>query len=204
MMKEEQPNEEDVLLGVVSHVLSFTLGEFCKYGYLLAFEKDLSDLKGLVDAASMYENDYEVLEGVKDPAVQLLLQSSDKVFNCIKTYLMINSLDEFEVMTNEEFNQHASNNYHFYVDQPLGQSYKELMEETCHLYFSLMHMIYHTCCQLDLGRIDLPDELFDDFYTGFLDVIDGCRTPTEDKNIKLLYDLLFELNQDMKRMEELR
>ena len=83
-MKEEQPNEEDVLLGVVSHVLSFTLGEFCKYGYLLAFEKDLSDLKGLVDAASMYENDYEVLEGVKDPAVQLFCNLQTRFLTVLK------------------------------------------------------------------------------------------------------------------------
>lgn len=203
-MKEEQHSDEKILLGVVSHVLSFTLSEFCKYGYLLAFEKDLSDLKGLVDAASMYENDYEVLEGVGDPAVKLLLESSDKVFHCIKTYLMINSLDELEVMNNEEYNQHASDNYNYYVNEHSGQDYASLLEDTCHLYFSLMHMLYHTCCQLGLGQINLPDELFDDFYTGFLDVIDGCGVPARDKNVSLLYDLLAGLNQDMRRMEKLR
>lgn len=202
-MKEEKDNDEEVLLGMVSHILSFILSEFCKYGYLLAFEKDLSDLKGLVMADSMAEDDYEILDDVSDPAVKLLLKSSEKVMQCSSTYLLINGLDQMDVLEDNDAHQHASNNYHFYIEEPNGTNYTDLLEESCQIYFSIMHLIYHTCCQLTLKQVDLPDELFDDFYMDFLDVLDG-NLITKDKNVQLLYDLIVLLNEDMQEMQQFR
>ncbi len=194
-MKEKERDNEEILLGMVSHILSFTISEFCKYGYSLAFERELSDLKGLVKADSIYENDFEVLEALDDPAVKLIMNSMNKLVNQIQIYFMINRLDEIEVMMDDEFHQHASNNFHFYVNDGSGTDYNMLLLETHELYFSVMHLIFHTAYQLRLKEIDLPDEIFDTFYFDFLDVLD-CNIETEDKNIQLLYDLIVSLNDD--------
>ena len=194
-MKEKERDNEEILLGMVSHILSFTIGEFCKYGYFLAFERELSDLKGLVKADSIYENDFDILESLDDPAVKLLMNSMNKVVNHIQIYFMINSLDEAEIMADEECHQHASDNFHFYVIEGSGTDYKMLLLETHELYFSVMHLIFHTAYQLRLKQIDLPDEIFDTFYFDFLDVLD-CNVETDDKNIQLLYDLIVSLNDD--------
>ena len=89
---------EDAIKGLVPHVLSFIVSEFCKYGFLLAYEKDLSDLKGLIEPDSIAAEDFELLDAVDDEVVQLLLRSIDKVINCSKTFFLINNLDELEVM----------------------------------------------------------------------------------------------------------
>lgn len=192
-MKEK--DNEEILLGMVSHILSFAISEFCKYGYSLAFERELADLKGLVKADSIYENDFEILESLNDPAVRLLIKSVHKVVNHIKIYFMINTLDEIEVMLDEDFHQHASDNFHFYINEGTGTDYKMLLLDTHDLYFSVMHLIFHTAYQLRLKEIDLPDEIFDTFYFDFLDVLDN-NMETEDKNIQLLYDLIVSLNDD--------
>ena len=70
-----------------------------------------------------------------------------------------------------------------------------LLLDTHDLYFSVMHLIFHTAYQLRLKEIDLPDEIFDTFYFDFLDVLDN-NMETEDKNIQLLYDLIVSLNDD--------
>jgi hypothetical protein len=194
-MKEKERDNEEILLGMVSHILSFTISEFCKYGYSLAFEGELSDLKGLVKADSIYENDFDVLESLNDPAVKILLKSVNKVVDHIRIYFMINSLDEVEVLMDEECHQHASDNFHYYINEGEATDYKMLLLETHDLYFSVMHLIFHTAYQLQLKKIDLPDEVFDTFYFDFLDVLD-CNLETEDKNIQLLYDLIVSLNDD--------
>jgi hypothetical protein len=198
----EERNNEAVLLGVVSHVLSFAVGELCKYSFLLAFEKELSDLKGLVKADSIFEKDIELLAGLKDPAVQLLLCSINKVVDHIQIHLMINRLDEYEVMADEICHQHASNNFHFYIDEGIGQDYEALVLETLDLYFSLMHLIFHTAFQLRLKNIDLPDNVMENFYFDFLDVLDN-NMPAEDKNVQLLYGLIVTLNDDATALAQL-
>lgn len=200
-MKAEKDNQ-GTLLAMTSHVLSFTITEFCKYGYLLAFEKELFDLKGLVKADSIYENDFEILEGLDDPAVKLLLNSINKVVKHIKVYLMINGLDEVEVMLDKESHQHASNNFHYYINEGIGNDYTSILLETHDLYFSVMHMIFHTACQLDLNEIDLPEQIYDTFYFDFLDVLDR-NVSTENKNVQLLYDLIVDINEDALALAEL-
>ena len=194
-MKEKERDNEEILLGMVSHILGFTISEFCKYGYSLAFERELSDLKGLVKVDSIYENDFEILESLDDPAVKVLINSVNKVINHVQIYFMINSLDEVEVMMDQEFHQHASDNFHYYINDGGGTDYKMLLRDTHDLYFSVMHLIFHTAYQLRLKEIDLPDEIFDTFYFDFLDVLD-CNVETDDKNIQLLYDLIVSLNDD--------
>lgn len=193
MNKQERNGKS--LLGMVAHVMSFGISELCKYGYLLAFEKELFDLKGLVAADSMNENDFEILEGLDDPAVQLLLKSITKLAKHMKIYTLINSLDEMEVMTDRESHQLASNSFHAYITEGVGNDYEALIFETHELYFAVMHLLYHTACQLEAAEVDLPESIFDTFYFDFLDVLDGNKF-TDDKNVQLLYDLIVDLNKD--------
>lgn len=200
-MNLERDNQ-GIILGMTSHVLSFTITEFCKYGYLLAFEKELFDLKGLVKADSIYENDFEILQGLNDPAVKLLLNSINKVVKHIKVYLMINGLDEVELMMDKESHQLASNNYHYYINEGVGSDYDAILLETHDLYFSVMHMIFHTAYQLNLKQIELPEQIYDSFYFDFLDVLDR-NMDTDDKNVQLLYDLIVDLNEDAMALADL-
>ncbi|WEK18577.1 MAG: hypothetical protein P0Y49_17445 [Candidatus Pedobacter colombiensis] len=194
---------EDEIKGLVPHVLSFIVSEFCKYGFLIAYEKDLSDLKGLIEPDSIAAEDFELLEAVDNEVVQLLLRSIEKVVHCSKTFLLINNLDEFEVMENDEYNQLASDNYYIYIIDWENKNYKDLLINLNAVYFTIARLLYHTATQLRLKEIELPDEFYDDeFLDQYSDLLDQ-KLHEEDKNVVLLYDLITDLNVDLLDIDRL-
>lgn len=195
---------EDEIKGLVPHVLSFIVSEFCKYGFLIAYEKDLSDLKGLIEPDSISAEDFELLEAVDDKVVQLLLQSIDKVVECSKTFFMINNLDEFEVMENEEYNQLASDNYYIYIMDWEFKNYKDLLLNLNAVYFTIARLLHHCAAQLKLKKIELPDEFYDkdEFLEQYSDILDH-KLSDDDKNVNLLYDLIVSLNLDLLEIDRL-
>ncbi|SHF10273.1 hypothetical protein [Pedobacter caeni] len=193
---------EDAIKGIVPHVLSFAINEFCKNGFLLAHEKELSDLKGLVDADSNSDYDYELLRTMDDEVVKLLLASVDKALQCLSTYFLINNLDEIAVFENEEYNLLASDNYYCYLMDWGSQTYTDLVDSLPTVYLSMAQMLYHTSCQLELMVIDVPDETYDEFQDRYYEILDGKVHP-EDKNVALLYNLMVDLNEDLLEISRL-
>ncbi|TKC03654.1 hypothetical protein [Pedobacter frigoris] len=193
---------DDVVKGLVPHILSFVINELCRNGFLIAYERDLADLKGLVSADSITPDDFELLESVDDGIVKVLLKSVDKVIDCSKTYLMINNLDELEVLENEECNQEASNSYHIYILEWESKNYKDLLFNLNPVYFSISQLLYHTSCQLRLNTVDIPEEMYDEFLEHYAEVLHE-RLISEDKNVSLLYDLIIELNMDLCEIDRL-
>ncbi|SMC90385.1 hypothetical protein [Pedobacter nyackensis] len=194
---------EDAIKGLVPHVLSFIVSEFCKYGFLIAYEKDLSDLKGLIEPDSISAEDFELLEAVDDPVVQLLLRSIDKVVNCSKTYFMINNLDEYEVMENEEYNQLASDNYYIYIIDWENKTYEDLLINLNAVYFTIARLLYHCATQIRRNEIELPDEFYDDEFLDHYNELLDRKLQSEDKNVALLYDLIADLNLDLYDIDQL-
>lgn len=194
---------EDEIKGLVPHVLSFIISEFCKYGFLLAYEKDLSDLKGLIEPDSIAAEDFELLEAVDDQVVQLLLRSIDKLINCSKAFLLINNLDEFEVMENEEYSQLASDNYYIYIIEWENEVYEDMLINLKAVYFTIARLLYHTATQLKIKEVELPDEYYDDeFLDKYFELLDQ-KVYTDDKNVGLLYDLIVDLNLDLLEIDRL-
>jgi hypothetical protein len=187
---------EDSIKGLVPHVLSFIINELCKNGFMIAFENDLSDLKGLIEPDSISPDDFELLDSVDDDVVRILLSSVDKVIKCSKTYLLINNLDELEVMENEEYNLLASDNYYAYIIDWESKSYKDLVYNLNAVYFSISQLLYHTSCQIKLNEVEIPEEMYDEFLDKYSDLLRGRLNPA-DKNISLLYDLIIDLNVDL-------
>ena len=184
------------------HVLSFVINELCKNGFMIAYEKDLSDLKGLIEPDSISPDDFELLEAVDDDVVRVLLSSIDKVIKCSKTYFLINNLDEMEVMENEEYNLLASDNYYTYIIDWESKRYKDLLYNLNAVYFSISQLLYHTTCQIKLDEVEIPEEMYDEFLDKYSDLLRGKLAP-DDKNISLLYDLIIDLNTDLANIDRL-
>lgn len=193
---------EDSIKGLVPHVLSFIINELCKNGFMIAYEKDLSDLKGLIEPDSISPDDFELLEAVDDDVVRVLLGSIDKVIKCSKTYFLINNLDEMEVMENEEYNLLASDNYYTYIIDWESKSYKDLLYNLNAVYFSISQLLYHTTCQIKLDEVEIPEDMYDEFLDKYSDLLRGKINP-DDKNISLLYDLIIDLNADLGDIDKL-
>jgi len=193
---------EDSIKGLVPHVLSFVINELCKNGFMIAYEKDLSDLKGLIEPDSISSDDFELLEAVDDEVVRVLLSSIDKVVKCSQTYFLINNLDELEVMENEEYSLLASDNYYAYIIDWESKSYKDLLYNLNAVYFSISQLLYHTTCQIKLNDVEIPDEIYDEFIDKYSDLLRGKFDP-DDKNISLLYSLIIDLNSDLAEIDNL-
>lgn len=193
---------EEAIIGSVPHTLGFVVNELSKNAFLLAFEGDLADLKGLVDPESIAADDFELLDDVNDPVVQLILVSVDRVITCMTTYYLINSLDELETMENESYNEVASDYFYAYIIDWESKNYKEMLVNLNAVYLSIAQLLYHATCQLELNVIDVPDEIYDDFFEKYGSF---CmeEVPSDDKNISLLYDLIHHMNRDLLNIDKL-
>lgn len=189
---------EEQIKGLVPHVLSFIISEYCKYAFLVAYEKEFPDLKGLVPADSIAPEDFELLEAVDNDIVKSLLNSIEKVSECSRIFIMINNLDEIEVYENEDYNQLASDNYFTYIIDWENKDYNEVLMNIHVLYFSVANLLYHTACQLKTGEIEMPESFYNDneFIDVYSDILNQ-KIQSEDKNVGILYDLIVNLNSDL-------
>lgn len=192
---------KDCVIGLVPHVLGFVINELCKNAFLLAYENDLSDLKGLVPADAIDPDDWELLESVDDEVVQIILTSVDKVVDCLKTYYLINNLDELETMENETYNELASDSHYAYIIDWESKSYRDLLINLNTVYFCITRYLYHTTIQLRLDEPDIPEELYDEFLEIYNNSFEESLR-SEDKNISLLYDLILNLNEDLVKIDK--
>jgi len=192
----------DSVRGMLPHVLNHVIFELCRNGFTLAFEKGLSDLKGLVPADAMDEDDFELLESVNDPVVNLLLASVEKVIRCAKTYYMINNLDELEIMENEEYNELASDNFYIYIMEWDSKSYEDVVFNLNAVYLSISQLLYHTSRQIQLDSIEVPEDIYDEFLAKSDELLSGALT-ADDKNVRLLYDLIVSLNEDLLEIDKI-
>ena len=193
---------EEIIIGSVPHTLGFVVNELSKNAFILAFEGDLADLKGLVDPESIAADDFELLDDVDDPVVQLLLVSVDRVITCMTTYYLINGLDELETMENEIYNEVASDYFYAYIINWESKNYEEMLVNLNAVYLSIAQLLYHASCQLGLKLIELPDHIYDDFFEMYAKF---CKEemPSENKNISLLYELIHHLNGDLLNIDKL-
>lgn len=193
---------EEIIIGSVPHTLGFVVNELSKNAFILAFEGDLADLKGLVDPESIAADDFELLDDVDDPVVQLLLVSVDRVITCMTTYYLINGLDELETMENEIYNEVASDYFYAYIINWESKNYEEMLVNLNAVYLSIAQLLYHASCQLELKLIKLPDHIYDDFFEMYAKF---CKEemPSENKNISLLYELIHHLNGDLLNIDKL-
>jgi len=193
---------EEIIIGSVPHTLGFVVNELSKNAFILAFEGELADLKGLVDPESIAADDFELLDDVDDPVVQLLLVSVDRVITCMTTYYLINGLDELETMENEIYNEVASDYFYAYIINWESKNYEEMLVNLNAVYLSIAQLLYHASCQLELKLIELPDHIYDDFFEMYAKF---CKEemPSENKNISLLYELIHHLNGDLLNIDKL-
>jgi hypothetical protein len=193
---------EEAIIGSIPHTLGFVVNELSKNAFILAFEGDLADLKGLVDPESIAPDDFELLEEVNDPVVQLLLVSVDRVITCMTTYYMINGLDELEVMEDEAYNEIASDYFFAYIIDWESKNYRDMLINLNAVYLSIAQLLYHATCQLDLKVIEVPDHIYDDFFEHYTNFCMG-EVESDNKNISLLNGLIHHLNQDLLKIDQL-
>lgn len=186
---------EDHYIGLTAQVLSYISIKLCEYGYLLAFEKELPDLKGLVELDTISNADFELLETLQDPAVKIVVHSIHTVEECLRNFMLINNLDEFEVLDNEEYRELAADSFFAYIIEWEGETYTDILNDLNGVYYNIYQLLYHTTRQISLQEMDIFDQVYDEFFDVIEDLFEN-GIPTDNKNIALLHQLICELAQD--------
>lgn len=193
---------EDQFIGMTAQVLSFISIKLCEYGYLLAFENELPDLKGLVELDTISNADFELLETLQDPAVKVVVQSIHKVEDCLKSYMLINNLDEYEVLDNEDYRELAADSFFAYVIECEGQTYTDILNDLNGVYYNIYQLLYHTTRQLTLNEMEIFDQVYDEFFEVVEDLLNN-RIDTDNKNVALLHNLITTLAEDEKLLDQI-
>jgi len=193
---------EDHFIGMVAQTLSFISIKLCEYGYLLAFEKDLPDLKGLVQLDTISNADFELLETLNDPAVKVVVQSIHHVEDCLKNYMLINNLDEYEILDNEEYRELAADSFFAYIVECDGETYTDILNDLNGIYYNIYQLLYHTTRQLALKEMEIFDQVYDEFFEIVEDLLNN-RLETDNKNVALLHNLIATLCADENLLEDI-
>jgi len=193
---------EDQFIGMIAQILSFVSIKFCEYGYLLAFEKELPDLKGLVELDTISNADFELLETLEDPAVKVVVKSIHKVEECLKSYMLINNLDEYEVLDSEEFRELAADVFFAYMIDYEGQTYTDVLNDLNGLYYNIYQLLYHATRQLVLKEMEIYDQVYDEFFE-IVDDLLANKLETDNKNVALLHNLITALVEDENQLEHI-
>lgn len=197
----EQESNKATIIGIIPHVLSFIACELCKYGFLLAYERGLSDLKDLIEPDSISEADIDLLDTVDDDVVRYIVKSIDSTLSCMKTFMLINNLDEFEVMEDDEFNQLASNIYHIYMIDWENKNYEQTLANLHTVYFCLQIFIYHTIKMIVENDVDAEFVEYERFFDILSEIVKSEQAD-DDKNIDLLNGLIVTLNDDLLKIDK--
>ena len=173
-----------------------------KYGYRVAFEKDMSDLKGLVPEDSFAPEDFELLELVDDEVVCVLLNSIDKVANCYRHFFIINNMDEFDVMEDASYDEQATDNYNWYMIDWQNQDYKEVVQNLITVYMNIYQLLFLTGYQVSTDNLEISDDFHMEIHSfGYSSNMNKINFL--DKNVSLLSDLELELMKDLEEIERI-
>lgn len=202
-MEYKTYNKETILIAAAK-MMGFINFSFCEYGMALAMERELSNLKGIVDPATFTGTEFSLLASLKDPAIRIIMEDVKAVDDTIRVLLLINSMDELETMAAEEGDELA-NDVHYSFNFPPGavRDYHSLLNDTMYLYQTSTFSIYLMALLLTSGGLDLPyhqdGDYHDDlFFDRELELLDR-----EDKNVRLLYDLIISRKRQQERILEI-
>lgn len=194
-------NIEDQVKGSILHVFNFMIWELITQCFRLAFENELSDLKGLVvpdSICTVIENDYlccsvemELLGMLDDEPIKQMLMTIDEIRTCSDTYLNINNLDWETLLTEDIHHENGSESFHSYVfELECNGTYEDIRNSIYDLYITFEQVLFHCAHQLLRGELEVYDEIYDLFWEH-----DG-EVETDDTNARLLLELMQSLRYD--------
>lgn len=180
-------------------MMNFCVCHLLEYGFHLAFEKGLSDLKGLVEPGGICDTDengrgcwdieIELLSLQDDEAITCLLQSVESIANAAQTFRILNGLAMEEVIFEEQyFEQAAQSFFLFSWFENKDGTYEEKLWESMALYHCLDRVLIGCQMQLIENSIDVYEEVDDYNFAA-----NSNKNIAERKNVELLDDLAGQL-----------
>ena len=165
--------KEKVIKTSAIAVLNYITHSMIEYGFLLAHENELSDLKGLIPANSFAESysdrfaswelETELLDILDDPAVTILNNCREKIQSHIVTYTLMNSL-ELSDTGHPQVLKHSNYTWYDVMDEtPKYQNYSNIMGGLSDMFNCYGLLIWNLAHQQVLGLTDVFKQTHESF-----------------------------------------
>lgn len=204
---------EDKIKCIAFHSMNFVVCRLMEECFFLAFEKELSDLKGLVKANSYCEADETItvldvelslLDVLDDPVIKVLMGSVHRVLECSRTFRMINGLESFDLIGDDKCYDFAAGLYYSYdtdeADEEKG--YGDRLYALYSHYMIFQMVLSHCACLFMFKKLEAYKEA-DAIYFDRTDDLFEDKIETEDRNARLLLSLVAGLQEDIRGLEGL-
>lgn len=189
------------------HLMNFMLCHITGFCLRLAFEKELADLKDLVDPDSLcgvtgqgnvgsMDVELELIEILDDPVIKILRNSMARIVQCRDVMAMINNLDIDKALYDTCAVDLARSLCAYESYEPDAKyNYKQLVSDAFLVYVDFYVVTYMCSCMfsretLEVFGDDIQDEFMDDM-TGIL----GGDIVTGNQRADLLLDLIADLRE---------
>lgn len=195
------------------HLLNFMMMQLIGYCFRLAFEKELSDLKGLihpdsfcemeVDTRGSIEVELELLDSLEDEANRVLIDSIHRIVDCRNVLAMINNIELEKVLVDQLAIKYAGdiNELGEVMPEDCGD-YNDLVICGYELYMDLFYQLYLCSQMFNQGSAKVITRKSRQQFNALLDQLMTDTLDTENKNAKLLLSLLAALWEDSDRIFE--
>ncbi|MBB5441290.1 hypothetical protein HDC92_004997 [Pedobacter sp. AK017] len=204
-------NEEKQVEGSILHVMNLITLELLRYGFMLAQQNELKDLKTLIstdednwmrgEGLICIDDELELLDCLEDVAIKQLMLSVNRIAEFKNTFLLINGLDKEEVILDDDFHEQAEDTYYKYSFTMECDGTYESILDNLHCYYWPIELILFDCVmQFVLNKKEVTTEA-EEAYQHY-NCTDGLEMAVDHKNARLLLDLLPELNKDANNIDE--
>ena len=207
-------DERDTIKGIAYHTLNFMVCDLMAWCFRLAFEKELDDLKGLVEPDSIcgladddtpgtWDVELELLTTLDDKAVVLLMDSITCLIEARETYRIMNGLDIDEIVLDGQ-SIDGARNICCCADFIPGddENYNRLVLLTEVMFTNFYYRLYVCAFMFMEGTVDVDEEEVQDELDKNHHLIMEESMVTGDHNVRLLLDLIKQLTGHCSLMDD--
>ena len=185
-------NQEDII-PIVIHVLSFSTMKFAEYGYRSIVENEVTHLKGLDESDITPVMYFELLEASEDEISVAIRESIAHIDATVDTFCLLFGIDLDILYADERIHELACSLYFDLCDYTEGVIEDDIEEAITELPFATANAFFFLCKLIIDEEID-HDFLMEDGLLGKglqeLEFMD-----TSNNNVAILHDLVRQIMQ---------
>ncbi len=145
------------------NVINFITHSMMEHAFLLAYETELADLKGLIPPGSVscgngignWNLEFQLLEMVDDKAVKALLSAMRKMERHVNTFMVFTGITPEEVVFEERAVENATHLWNDIVCQMKYESHQDILTALPWMFDNYYLLLYNLAQRISTGNMAL-------------------------------------------------
>lgn len=193
-------NQEDIL-PIVIHILSFSTMKFAEYGYLSIVENEVKALKGLDESDVTPVMYFELLEASDDEISKAIRDSIAYIDASVDTFCLLHGIDLDELYSDERIHELACSLYYDLCNYAEGTIEEGIEVAITELPFLTANSFFFLCKLIIEQEIDHDFLMEDGLYGKGFQELEFMDTANPD--VAVLHELIQEIKKMNKEISEI-